>query len=205
VKRFFARLRRAWRDMAIVEESIADEGASRWRRAGAFLLRVATFVVMLALLPFRAAIVRWWQGRASERLRRHAAALWRRSPLEALAVLRRVHATLERARRAGTLDIIRGEVEIGPFGRFDGTEALVVELQLYDYELALGHFEEALALVGPLTSAFAVRRKVDCLLGMRRRDEAIACLRANLHLDGRRGTLRARLVELEGSARGGLN
>jgi hypothetical protein len=50
-----------------------------------------------------------------------------------------------------------------------------------------------------------IGQQVDCLVAMRRREDAIALLRKNLHLDNRRGDLHRRLGELSGSQPGGPN
>jgi hypothetical protein len=198
-------LRAAWTLGGEAAESIAEAvGARRvpwWVRP----LRVLFFLVFLAMLPFRDILRRRWEQSPSERLRRHVEEVWRTSPYEALAIVRGVYETLEKSPGAGQPGGLLRGVAIEPYGKFDIAEQSSVSVLLYNYEFSLGHFEAALELAGPPTAAPFCLRRVDCLLGMNRRDEAIACLRASLHLDGPKGTLKAKLEELEGSARGGLN
>lgn len=197
-----ARLRRSWAAMGEAVDLILEQRASMrvpwWARP----LRVLLFVALLAILPFRAVVKRRSERSASALLRRHASEVWRTSPHEALAIVRAVHEQVAQViGKKGPF----AAVVVEPYGKFDMGEAAAVSVLLYDWELALGHHEAALALVGPPTTSFACLRRVDCLLGMSRRDEAIACLRANLHLDGPKASLSAKLTELEGSVRGGMN
>ena len=198
-------LRARWADTAVIGDAIGETHGSRrlpWR---ALLLRLWGFVLFVVMSPFRAAIARRWQRRPGEQLKRQVRVIWRTSPYEAVALVRAIHDQLTEAHRAGTLTMFKGRVEIAPYGRFSEVDRMSVEILLYDSEFGLGNFEQALALVGPPNSSFACLRRVDCLLGMFRREEAVALLRASLHLDGPRGRIQAKLEELEGTARGGLN
>jgi hypothetical protein len=201
----FGDLRAAWSATGEMVEALAEALGMRrvpwWVRP----LRVLFFLAFLAMLPFRALLKRRWEQSPEERLRRHADEVWRTSPYEALAIVRAVYDKLERSPGAGKPGGLRGAVLIEPYGKFGMPEHTSIQLLLYDYEFALGHFEAAREVIGPPTAAFICLRHVDCLLGMNRRDEAIALLRASLHLDGAKQTLEAKLAELEGSARGGLN
>jgi hypothetical protein len=170
-----------------------------------FLMRAFAFVMYLALAPVRAIVRRLWGRRPSHRLEAATRERWKTSPAEAVAMVRNVHDQLTSAERAGALAMFRGRVEIAPYGRFSMIDRISVQALLYGCEVALGRFDRALQLVGPIRSGHSCMQRVDCLLGMRRRDEAIACLRANLHLDGPKGRLAAKLTELEGSLDAALN
>jgi hypothetical protein len=198
-------LRARWAATALIEDAIGESHGSRRLPLRALPLRLLGFFLFLVVSPFRAAMARRWQRRPGEQLKRHVRAVWRTSPSEAVALARAVHDKLMEAHRAGTLTMFKGRVEIAPYGRFNEVDRMSVELILYDSEFTLGNFEQALALVGPPTSSFSCLRRVDCLLGMFRREEAVDLLRASLHLDGPRGRIQAKLVELEGTARGGFN
>ena len=122
--------------------------------------------------------------------------IWQTSPAEAVALLR---STFEELVTRDLLLTIRG-VEIAPFGKFESRDFLAVQRFLYDCEVALGHFEEALAVVSALPGRtdVAILQQVDCLITFGRQEDAIALLERNLDLDGWRGTLRRRLTELGG-------
>ena len=118
------------------------------------------------------------------------------SPDDALALLRSAFETL----LAGSAFAQVRPVEIAPFGRFKIADAIAVYRVLYDYEFSLGHFEEALAVVDALPGRLdiSILQKVDCLVALGRKSEAIALLEGNLDLDSWRGKLRRRLLELGG-------
>jgi hypothetical protein len=196
--------RAAWAKTETIKD--AAEEVSLFKRRWAVLpLRIVGFLMLLAMLPFRAVIARYFRQRPPEQLKRHARQVWRTSPEEARALVRAAYDKLEAAHRSGTLGVVKGKVEIAPYGRFGEIEEISVKLLLYELELRLGHFEEALALIGAVRTSTDCLRRVACLLGLRRRDEAIALLRASLPVDDRRGRLQAKLLELDGSVRDGLN
>jgi tetratricopeptide (TPR) repeat protein len=94
---------------------------------------------------------------------------------------------------------LKGTV-IEPFGKFEPWDLFAVQRHLYNCEMALGRYEDALSVAAALPGRLEefVLQQVDCLLAMGRRPEALALLERNLDLDGWRGTLRRRLTELGG-------
>jgi hypothetical protein len=129
--------------------------------------------------------------------------IWQTSASEAVALLR---STFEELIARDALAKIRG-VEIAPFGKFEPRDFLSVWRLLYDCEVTLGHFEEALATAAALPGRLdvAILQQVDCLVALGRRDDAITLLERNLDMDSWRGTLRRRLRELGGRHLRALN
>jgi len=123
--------------------------------------------------------------------------IWRTSPANAVALLRSTFDQLL-TREAYTR---LGSVEIEPFGKFEPWDLFSVQRFLYDSEVACGNLEGALAVAAALPGRLelAILQQVDCLIALGRRTEAIALLERNLDVDGWRGTLRHRLVELGGN------
>ena len=167
---------------------------SRWKFA-LIRLGVLTGLVMLAPLALFSRS-RSRRPSAVDALDARVRELWQTSTTEAVALLR---STFEQLVARDLLLTIRG-VEIAPFGKFESRDFLSVQRFLYDCEVALGHFEEALAVVSALPGRtdVAILQQVDCLVTFGRRADAIALLERNLDLDGWRGTLRRRLTELGG-------
>jgi len=91
-------------------------------------------------------------------------------------------------------------VEITPFGSFKTKDVLSVYRVLYECEVGLGNYEQALAVLAVMPGRIdsSILQQVDCLVALGRRDEAIALLERNLDIDGWRGKLRRRLRELGG-------
>ena len=98
-------------------------------------------------------------------------------------------------------------VEIAPFGKFGTAEMISVNQFLYKCEAAFGNYEEALAVAAALPARvdITILQQVDCLVALGRRAEAIALLERNLDLDGWRGKLRRRIVDLGGRRLRALN
>jgi hypothetical protein len=122
--------------------------------------------------------------------------IWQTSAFDAVALLRSTFDRLLADKGAFGIK----SIEIEPFGKFRPWDVLAVERHLYNCEIALGRYEEALAcaaaMPGPLEEF--ILQQVDCLVALGRGPEAIALLERNLQTDGWRGTLRRRLRELGG-------
>jgi len=154
----------------------------------AILVLVSPLMLLLSLRAPRAtAFDALW-----ERVRQ----VWETSAEEALALLRSVYAQLVAREAFTSVD----SVDIAPYGKFGAAEIISVNQFLYRCEVAFGNYEEAMAVVAALPSKLelTILQRVDCLVALGRRDEAVALLQANLELDGWRGKLRSRLVELKG-------
>jgi hypothetical protein len=128
---------------------------------------------------------------------------WPTSPSDAVALLR---STFEHLLAGDVLSRLR-PLEVEPFGTFQAGDLLSVQRFLYDSEIALGHLEEALAVATamPGNLDIFILQQVDCLVALRRQEEAIALLERNLDQDGWRGPLRRRLMELGGRHLRALN
>jgi hypothetical protein len=166
------------------------------RRKLAFIrLPVMAGLILLApfLLPFA---FRARRSTAFDALQGRAREIWQTSASDAIALLRATYADLV---AQGALTKMKG-VEIVPFGRFGVGETLSVHQCLYKCEVAMGNYEEALAVAAALPGRvdFTILQQVDCLVALGRRAEAIALLERNLDLDGWRGKLHRRIVELGG-------
>ena len=161
------------------------------------LIRLCVLTGLVLLSP--AALVLRSRSRgatASEALDARVREIWQTSPTEAVAFL---SSTFKELVARDLIIKVRG-VEIAPFGKFEPRDFLLVQRFLYDCEVALGHFEEALAVVSALPGRtdVAILQQADCLVTFGKRADAIALLERNLDLDGWRGTLRRRLTELGG-------
>jgi hypothetical protein len=187
-------LRRVWEQTAFLAELFDAPRGTRWNRFLTVALRVWICAFWVVAFPFKGLISRRADRRPVARLLRREEELWRTSPHEAVGLLYDVRARLTEA---------GGPIEIAPFGRFELSDKIEIELTLYQGQLALGHYEEALELSrGWPRFPMLILHQVDCLLKMKRQEEAIALLEANLHLDGRGGRLRRKLAELTPVNRG---
>lgn len=161
------------------------------------LIRLAMTALMVLLLPVLV-VPALSRRRANvfDALHARVRQLWQTSADEAMALLRSTFGQLV-AREAFTK---MRAVNLAPFGKFDASDVIRVHGFLYDCEIALGNAEAGLAIAGVLPGRLDVTilRQVDCLVALRRPDEAIALLERNLDLDGWRGKLRRRLLELGG-------
>ena len=200
-------LARLWRDLETLE---ADDSLSSSPRRARWI-RGLLFAVIVCLLP-----IRWLLGPllwrtifhvgAADKIKAAARELWATNPHEALALLKSVRHTLREAERSRRLRLWRGFVEVPPYGRCRLPDRFVLDGALYSYAFALADYETALAVCSePPLLKHAVEEQVACLVAMKRVDDAITVLQANLHLDNRRGDLRRRLAELGGDPSGGLN
>jgi hypothetical protein len=201
--------RRSWKEQALpflayVWRDAADvAGETSWlgRR---WLVRAAIFALMLCASPviFVAAQLK---GRAVVRLVAHTRGVWETSPFEAVSMVRGVYNQLKAAAHDGRLAVFR-RVEIPPYGKFSSSGLDSVWLNLYDMEFATGRYEEAHALTKEMPEcAPLVLMQVECLLAMKRRDEAISLLESSLHIDDWKSSLRTRLTALAGRYGRGLN
>ncbi len=165
------------------------------------LIRLGLLLLFIALAPL-AFVVRGVRFRRRDRsalaaLDARVRELWPTSPHDAVEVLRSTFDELRPALAVATMK----RIAVAPFGEFEPWAALTVQRMLYQCEVALGNYEAALAVAAALPTQVeeTVLQQVDCLLAMGRRADAVALLERNLGLDGWRGTLRRRLIELGGS------
>jgi hypothetical protein len=191
--------RRLWSSSGELATLITDHSPRQPSRRKLTLIRLAVLAGLIPLLPI--ALVFRWRYRpqgppAFDALDARVREIWTTSAHEAVALLRSTFDQLIAHQGAfGTKPI-----EIEPFGKFQPWDVLAVQRHLYNCELALGRYEEALAcaaaMPGPLEEF--ILQQVECLLLLGRRADAIALLERNLATDGWRGTLRRRLRELGG-------
>ena len=159
------------------------------------LIRLGMLTSLVLLSPVALVMSFRSRGRkAFDALEARVRQIWQTSATEAVALLR---STFEELVARDGLGNMRG-VEIAPFGKFEPWDFLTVERFLYDCELALGNVEGALAAAAALPGRtdVAILQQVDCLVTLGRHPDAIALLERNLDIDGWRGMLRGRLVEL---------
>lgn len=154
--------------------------------------RASFAILMLGGRPLLERMGRSWADRPGARLERHATEIWARSPDEAVAAIRTVWRQLSAPDQPDP-------VTIEPYGRFGlADHAMVIEL-LYRFEFGLGNHEAALALIDAVPpTAHLVLMRVDCLVAMSRRDEAVALIERSLSLDTSSEPLRKKLTELRG-------
>lgn len=161
------------------------------------MIRLGVLASLIPLWPvalvFRA---RFRSATAFDALYERFRQLWQTSPDEAVALLRSIFEQLVERK---ALTKMR-PMAIEPFGKFATWDLFSVHRVLYDSEVTLGHLEKALGVAAALPGRLqvAILQQVDCLIALGRRPDAIALLERNLDLDGWRGTLRRRLVELGG-------
>jgi len=168
------------------------------------LIRVGMLASLLLLWPL--AVVfrsRFRRATGFDALDARVRQIWPTSPSDAVALLR---STFEQLLVRDAWTKLR-PVEIEPFGKFGGGDLLSVQRFLYDSEVALGQFEQALSVAAAVPGRLDVfiLQQVDCLVALGRREEAIALLERNLDIDGWRGKLRRRLTELGGRHLRALN
>jgi len=155
---------------------------------------MASLLVLLPLLlPFRSRLRR---PTAFDALHARIGEIWQTSPDDGMALLR---ATFRKLVAEGAFEKMKS-VEITPFGSFKTKDVLSVYRVLYECEVGLGNYEQALAVLAVMPGRIdsSILQQVDCLVALGRRDEAIALLERNLDIDGWRGKLRRRLRELGG-------
>ncbi len=160
------------------------------------LIRLAVLAGLVLLMPLMIVLsLRKRRSTAFDALHERAQQIWQTSAHEALALVRASH---EQLVAEGAFDMKK--VAIAPFGTFGLAETISTNQFLYRCELAFGNYEEALAVSSALAGRveLTILQQVDCLVALGRRTEAIALLERNLDVDGWRGTLRRRLVELGG-------
>jgi len=142
---------------------------------------------------------------ALTRLESRARELWDESPDRSLELVRTVYDKLAAEDAAGHLRLGRA-VEVPTFGRFRSGEMGDIAAILIRLETALGYHDEALERFSAFgEDALLLPAKVDLLLRLGRRADAISLLEQKLHLDNWRGDLRLRLHNLKGDIFGGLN
>jgi len=172
------------------------------RRPGKWMMRairagiLATAIVMAPWLLL-AQLVWRPKPKPSHVLHKRVYEMWQTDPWAALGLLRATHEKIKVARVS--LSTLFTSVDVPPFGKFHVGDALHVEELLYKCELALGRYEEALAVAtAAVQTDDMILKRVDCLVAMKRRAEAIALLEANLDHDTWVGKFRRRLQELAG-------
>jgi hypothetical protein len=160
-------------------------------------IRLAVIAGLTLLAPILFLIAsRFRRSTAFDALHGRVRQIWQTSASEAIAFLR---TTYENLVSQGAFTKMKA-VEIPPFGSFGIDQTLRVQQFLYECEVAVGNYEEALAMAAALPGRldFTILQQVDCLVALGRRAEAIALLERNLDLDGWRGKLHRRIVELGG-------
>jgi hypothetical protein len=188
---------RLWSATADIASALTDRSERQPSKRKLMLIRVALMAVLLIFAPLLMLLsLRWTHMPAFDALKRQVHETWRSSAYEAVDLLR---STYQQLVAKGAIAKMK-RVEIAPFGKFDCSQAICVHQFLYDCEIAIGNFEGALAVASSMPGRLDdnVLRQVDCLVALGRRAEAIALLERNLDLDGWRGKLRRRLVELGG-------
>ena len=164
------------------------------------LIRLVLLASVVVLLPVTLLLgSRYRRTTAFDLLQARVRQSWATSAPEAIALLR---STFDELVAGGSFTDM-SDVEIQPFGVFKPGDAFAVHRFLYDCEVSLGNFEEALVVSSALPGRLdeSILRQVDCLVALGRQPEAIALLERNLDLDGWRGRLRRRLAALGGHLR----
>jgi hypothetical protein len=165
------------------------------RRLAFIRLVVMAALILIApfLLPFA---FRSPRATAFDALHDRVLQVWQTSVSDAMSLLR---TTFQDLVAQGAFGKMKG-IEIPPFGTFGMGEAISVQQFLYRCEVTVGNHEEALAVAAALPGRvdFTILQQVDCLEALGRRADAIELLERNLDLDGWRGKLHKRLVQLGG-------
>jgi hypothetical protein len=179
---------------------ITDHSPQRPSRRKLALIRIGVLAGFIPLLPITLIVrlrFRPASQTAFDALDARVREIWRTSADEAVTLLRSVFDQLRRG--ADGFAAVRG-TEIEPFGKFEPWDLIAVQRHLYNCELALGRYEDALSVAAAMPGRLEeyILQQVDCLVAMGRRADAIALLERNLETDGWRGTLRRRLRELGG-------
>lgn len=186
-----------WQASGAATTTITDGFRRRPGKGTTLAIRLGILVGFILLLPFAPIVARRARATIGIRvLNQRVRDLWTTSPFDAIAVVR---ATLDQLVAAGCYDGIKG-VTIDGLGKFAASDVYWVHQFLYDCEVAVGHYEDALAVAArlPIRWDTNVLQQVDCLVALGRNEEAIALLERSLDLDGWRGKLRARLQVLHG-------
>jgi tetratricopeptide (TPR) repeat protein len=186
-------------------EGMLDMRKRHTGRVAAFALRLVMVLLVAVILPFVFLLnaIRSRRPRAAAALHKKVVELWRLSPDEAVELLRTTFDTLMAGDGLNPLK----RVNVPPFGRFDPSGVVYVYQLLFNSELALGRYEEALQVSRslPVQLPETILHQVDCLMAMGRRADAIAHLEKNLGLDNWKAPLRRRLEELTGKPGAGVN
>ena len=186
-----------WRSSGTATTTLTDSFRRRPGKWTTLAIRLGVLVAFVLLLPFVPLFARRARGTTGIRvLNQRVHEQWTTSPFDAIAVVR---ATLDQLVTAGCYDGIK-DVTIDGLGKFAASDIFWVHQFLYDCEVAVGRYEEALAVAArlPIRWDTNVLQQVDCLVALDRNEEAIALLERSLDLDGWRGKLRARLQVLRG-------
>jgi hypothetical protein len=186
-----------WRASGTAATTITDGFRRRPGKWTTLAIRLGILVGFVLLLPFAPIFAR--RARATTGIRvlnQRTRELWPTSSVDAIALVR---ATLDQLVAAGAYDGIN-DVTIDGLGNFAASDVFWVHQFLYDCEVAVGRYEEALAVAArlPVRWDINILQQVDCLVALGRNEEAIALLERSLDLDGWRGKLRARLQVLHG-------
>ncbi len=178
--------------------SLITDGSHRQpSRRKLALIRVGVMASLVLLSPFALLLgARYRHATAFDALHARVREIGQTSASEAIGLLRSIFKQLVAQDAFAKMKA----VEISPFGIFRTLDTLSVHRFLFDREVSLGNFEEALVVAGVLPGRLdtTILQQVDCLVALGRRAEAIALLERNLDLDGWRGKLRRRLLERGG-------
>ena len=178
--------------------ALTDGAPRRPSRRKLVLIRLVLMAGFIPLLPVALVFSRRARPKgpsAFAALAARASEIWTTSPDDGVALLR---STFDRLVAQGAFGI--KSIEIEPFGEFEPWDALRLQRHLYNCEIALGRYEDALAIAASMPGNLEefILQQVECLVLLGRRADAITLLERNLATDGWRGTLRRRLRELGG-------
>jgi hypothetical protein len=201
-RRFLQWLRRAWEAADFPADvgmrALRIRNKRRWKR----VLKTAIVVLWILIAPMSRLFAGAFRGAAAERVRARVSELWSTNPLDAVQVLRDVYEQL----KINVPDNLLRSFDLPPFGRFTAFDLFQVEDHLFRCEMALGRYEEALTLCRSMPAiSRSIVLQADCLVAMRKTDEAVALLRSNLHLDQLDDQIHDKLASLTGKADAGPN